>query len=134
MIEFALCVVAFVLLLLGVVAMVGRVDYRITSTHLEVRLLGVCLRKLDLTDIVRVSKHRNSVCEAWPNTLLTRKRTLVIKRRTGWMRCFLITPEHRYAFKHRLKQAMARARGDADIPDRSEAEGLSEADEDELDD
>jgi hypothetical protein len=116
MVEFALCAVAFLVVLLFLIGLVTQIQYRVTSRHLEVRLGGICLRRLDLADIDRVSKRRASFCEAWPNTLQTRKRVLVIRRRSGRVREFLITPEQRYVFRHRLKIAVAAARGETEAP------------------
>jgi hypothetical protein len=129
MVELVLCATAFALLLGGIVGLVGRIRYRVTATHLEVRLLGLRLRKIHLTDILRVSKRRRSFCEAWPNTFQTRKRVLVLARRTGWVKYFLITPEHRYVFKHQLKQAMTRARGGVELPVSREDQDEDEAEE-----
>ena len=129
MAEFTICAVAVLLLFLAVVEAVSRVRYRITSTHLEVRLFGVCLRRILLTDIGRISKHRYSFCEAWPNTFQTRKRVLVLTRRRGLVKYFLITPEQRYVFKHRLKQAMAQAKGEQEVPALTESEARAEDDD-----
>ncbi len=128
MIELAICGAACLVLVFCGVGMVTRIHYRITSHHLEIRLFGFCLRRLDLTDIDRISKHRSSWCEPWPNTLQTRKRILIIRRRSDRKRDLLITPEHRYVFRHRLKQAISKARGEPDAP-VSREEQAEEAEE-----
>jgi len=46
-----------------------QVKYRITSRHLEVRLFGMCLRRIALDDIRYISKHRSGRGELWWNTL-----------------------------------------------------------------
>jgi hypothetical protein len=112
MAELTLCVVGFFLALFLFVETLGQINYRITSRFLEVRLFRVCLRRIPLADIKRVSKHRQSFCEPWPNTLRTRKRMLVVTRRSGLFKSLLITPERRYLFRSRLKHAIARAQGE----------------------
>ena len=90
-----------------------QVKYRITSRHLEVRLFGICLRRIALDDIRYISKHRSGRGELWWNTLFPTKRILVIRRRTGWFRNFIITPKDRYVFKAQLKQAMRESAANA---------------------
>ena len=108
--------------------------YRITERHLEVRFLGLCVRRIALSDIRRVSKHREGWAEHWWNTLWPKKRRLVIHRRTGWFQCFIITPVQRYAFKAELEQAMKRERASrgqmAEITAPAEAEPAIEETED----
>ena len=104
--------------------------YRITDRHLEVRFLGICVRRIALSDIRRVSKHREGWAEHWWNTLWPKKRRLVIHRRTGWFQCFIITPVQRYAFKAELEQAMKRERANrgqvAEIPESADAGSANE--------
>jgi hypothetical protein len=122
MTEITLCVGGFCLALLLFVELLGRINYRITSRHLEVRFFRVCMRRIALVDIKRVSKHRESFCEPWPNTLRTRKRVLIITRRSGWFKSLIITPERRYLFRSRLRHAIARARGEEAPGDAAPAE------------
>ena len=84
------------------------INYRITSGYLEIRLFGIRLRRLALADIRYISKHRSYWGEVWWNTLWPSKRILVIRRRSGWCKNFIITPENRYVFKAELKRAMDR--------------------------
>jgi hypothetical protein len=86
------------------------IDYRLTDRALEITLFGFRVRRIPFSDIRRVSKHRSLWCEKWPNTLLPIKRILVIHRRSGIFRKLLITPENRYVFKARLKQAIKATR------------------------
>ena len=83
-----------------------QVRYRVTPRHLEVTVFGLCVRRLPLSDIRYVSKRRTALAENWWNTLFPRKRILVIHRRTGWFKNFVITPKHRYAFKAELERAI----------------------------
>lgn len=81
--------------------------YRITRRDLEVTWLGIRCRRIPLSDIRYVSKRRTAaLAENWWNTLLPRKRTLVIHRRTGWLKNFVITPRRRYAFQAELERAI----------------------------
>lgn len=86
---------------------ISQIAYRITRRALEVTFCGFCIRRLPLEDIRYVSKHRWEQAEYWPNVLFPRKRVLVIRRRTGRRRDFVITPEQRYVFKANLEQAIS---------------------------
>ena len=81
-------------------------DYRITQSHLEVTWLGVPLRKIHLSDIESVSKRRRRWAENWRNTWRPRHRRLVIRRKTGLFKEFVITPAYRYEFRNRLESAI----------------------------
>ena len=83
--------------------------YRVTHRALEVTFLGLCLRRIQFTDIRFISTHRPGFCERWANTLSLRKRELFIERRSGLFKFFLITPRKRYEFKKLLEEAMERA-------------------------
>ena len=91
------------------VALRVRLDYRISRGRLEVRLFGVRLRRIALDDVDRISKYHDGWAENWSNTFRPRKRRLVLRRKSGLLREFVITPEYRYVFKRKLKKAM---RGD----------------------
>ena len=95
-------------LCLLLVWLVSKIYYRITHTHLEVRLFGVCLRRIELTDIKRITKNPQGAGEQWVNTIFNfHKRRLVILRRSGIFKNFIISPKHRYAFKAELKKRIA---------------------------
>ena len=106
----------------GVVFLVGLVlifaklslTYHIEEPHLVIRLWGVPLRKLDLREVRRISKYYEGRAEIWANAFFIRKRRLVLKRRTGLFKNFVISPTHRYAFKRKLKLAMSNAVEDDD--------------------
>jgi len=89
-----------------VILLALRLRYRITERHLKVTLFGVCLRRIHLSDIERVTKRPVNRAEKWHNTLRPAHRVLVIRRRHGWFRDFVITPKNRYVFKSELEQAM----------------------------
>lgn len=104
-----LFVILDIAVLLLVFWVVNKFYYRITRTHVEVRLFGICLRKIDLTDIKRITKNPEGMCEQWANTVFNyHKRKLILVRRSGMLKNFLITPRHRYTFKAELKRMIAR--------------------------
>src|ERR1051325_6542186 len=106
----------------GVAIVLGRqLRYAVTARHLQVRLFGFCVRRIPFSEIVRVSKRQTRRAEKWCNTLRGSHRMLVIRRRRGWFRDFIITPKNRYVFKAELEAAMARWRsqGDPQTPEAS---------------
>jgi hypothetical protein len=90
------------------IALLLRVRYAITDKHLQVTLFGLRLRRIRLADIDRVSKRQSGPAEKWHNTLKSSHRILVIRRRRGLLKEFIITPKNRYAFKAELERTMAR--------------------------
>ena len=90
---------------------VGRVYYQITSRHVKVMLFGLCLRQVSLNQIEAVSKRRsNGLAENWWSTLSPGHRSLIIRRRRGILKNFVITPRNRYVFKSELEHALERSR------------------------
>lgn len=83
-------------------------DYRITQNYLEVTWLGIPIRKIRLSDIESVSKRRKRWAENWRNTWRPRHRRLVIRRKTGLFKEFVITPAYRYEFRSQLETAVER--------------------------
>jgi len=81
--------------------------YRITQRHLKVTLFGLCLRRVRLSDIELVSKRQANRAERWYNTLRPAHRVLVVRRRRGWFKDFVITPKNRYVFKTELERVVA---------------------------
>ena len=81
--------------------------YRVTQRHLKVTLFGLCLRRVKLSDIEHVSKRQANWAEKWYNTLRPAHRVLVVRRRRGWFKDFVITPKNRYVFKTELERALA---------------------------
>ena len=104
-----------VLLLLATIVTVGlgvslalQLRYVITDRHLKVTLFGISLRRINLSDIECVSKRRSGLAEKWHNTLSPSHRVIVVRRRRGWLRDFVVTPKNRYVFKTELELAMGR--------------------------
>ena len=114
-----------VFVLLGAVASAGmlgalasRLRYVLTGRHLKVTLFGLCLRRIRLADIDSVSKRQARRAEKWYNTLKPSHRMLVIRRRRGWFKDFIITPKNRYVFKAELEQALAKVKAEGEKPEK----------------
>jgi len=90
-----------------VILLALQLRYRITQRHLKVTLFGLCLRRVRLSDIEHVSKRQANLAERWYNTLRPAHRVLVVRRRRGWFKDFVITPKNRYVFKTELERALA---------------------------
>jgi len=110
--------------LLGAVALAGllgalasQLRYVLTERHLKVTLFGLCLRRIRLRDIDSVSKRQAHWAEKWYCTLKPSHRMLVIRRRRGWFKDFIITPKNRYVFKAELEQALAKLKAAAEKSD-----------------
>ena len=111
--------------LLGALALAGllgalasQLRYVLTERHLKITLFGLCLRRIRLADIDSVSKRQAHRAEKWYNTLKPSHRILVIRRRRGWFKDFIITPKNRYVFKAELEQALAKLKAAAEKPDK----------------
>ena len=83
-------------------------DYQITPNALKVTWLGFRVRRLKLSDIESISKRRKFRAENWANTWRPRHRILVLRRRSGLRKDFIITPVYRYEFRNQLETAMAK--------------------------
>jgi hypothetical protein len=112
-----------VFMLLGAVVSAGilgflalQLRYALTGRHLKVTLFGLCLRRIRLADIESVSKRQAHYAEKWYNTLKPSHRMLVIRRRRGWFKEFIITPKNRYVLKAEIEQALAKLEAEAEKP------------------
>ncbi len=101
-----LCFLIGPALVAGLCWLTRQFRYEITAEALEVRLFGVCLRRLALIDIRAISKRRVSWCEQWWNTNRPQGRILVLHRHTGLFKHFVVTPRKRYVFKTHLERAI----------------------------
>src|ERR1051325_11629641 len=81
------------------------IRYRVTVTHLQVTWLGMPLRWLRLRDIKHIGSRPVFWAERWPNTLFDGRRMLVIHRRRGLFKHFIITPQYPFEFKATLEKA-----------------------------
>ena len=90
--------------------LITRIRYRIGSKHVKVLLFGVCIRRLAFTKIESTSKRRgDGWVENWSSTMKPKHRLLVLRRKSGLFKNFVITPKNRYVFKTDLERAMQRA-------------------------
>ena len=116
-----------VFVLLGAVASAGllgilasRLRYVLTARHLKVTLFGLCVRRIRLADIDGVSKRQTRWAEKWFNTLKPSHRMLVIRRRRGWLKEFIITPKNRYVFKTELEQSLAKLKEEGETHEKTD--------------
>ena len=83
------------------------IDFQINSKYIAIKLLGVCMRKIPLSDIRRVSKQLKGKPEIWRNTLRANHRMLVLYRYKN-LRPIIITPKNRYVFRNEIEYAIAK--------------------------
>ena len=106
-------------------------QYQIGRSSLRVKLGRLTVRRVPFADIERVDKPRRELrwsdTENWRNVFDDSRRLLVVHRRSGWLRKFVITPKHRYEFRRQLRAAVAEALGEMPPP---ETEDIAETDED----
>ena len=86
------------------------IDFQVNSKYIAIKLLGVCLRKIPLSDIRRVSKQLKGKPEIWRNTLRANHRMLVLYRYKN-LRPIIITPKNRYVFRNEIEYAIAKKNG-----------------------
>ena len=79
--------------------------YAVEPPYLKINWLGLTLRRIRLDDIKGISTRPVWFAERWRNTFHSADRRLVIRRRTGWCRNFVITPRHRYMFRAEMLNA-----------------------------
>jgi len=89
----------------------GTISYRITDTALEVLILGRAMRRVRLADIEDVHRRGALVHENWSS--LKFWNSVTIRRRSGLLRNFVITPDDPDGFVARLQDAVRRRAGDA---------------------
>jgi hypothetical protein len=94
-----------------------KIQYRIGSKHLKISCLGLTLRRIDLTDIKRISKRKPSegFAEYWYSTTRPKHRTLAIQRHSGLRKTVMITPRNRYVFMSDLQNAIKRVAPETNV-------------------
>jgi hypothetical protein len=75
--------------------MITRIFYVVDDQYLRVRLGGFTLRKIAIADMAFVDTAAPFWNEHWCNTAFTRKRVLRVRRKSGWIKNFIITPANR---------------------------------------
>ena len=93
---------------IGIVAVVlyavATLRYRITDRAVEVLILGCCVRRIRLDDIEHVYRGGAFWNEHWTNFKLWNCVTL--RRKSGWFRNFVITPDNPTGFIAGLAQKL----------------------------
>ena len=93
-------------LVLFVLWLPSRVRYRITVRHLQILIFGIPVRRLRLDNIKYVGTARVYIAEKWPNGWFpSHHRLLVIRKRRGLIKNFIITPRNRYVVKAEIDRA-----------------------------
>lgn len=88
-----------------VVLAIYRTAYRVTETHLQIRVFGIPVRRIALQRIRRYVRERDMLAELWVNSLMPGRRTLVIELKDGFFRQVVISPRLPYVFRHELSEA-----------------------------
>ena len=88
-----------------------RIRYTIDDQYVRVVLLVLTLRKVELSDIEFVDKRMPLWNEHWCNTFWPWGRTVRIRRKTGFIRNFIISPANRDEFIQQLQERLVANRG-----------------------
>ena len=107
----AMLVVAVVFVFL---ALVSTIAYRITGTAVEVLILGRVVRRILLADIEDVHRRGALVHENWSGPKFWN--AVTIRRRSGVLRNFVLSPDDPDRFVERVLEAARRTRADARFP------------------
>ncbi len=95
----------------------SRMRYVIGRDSFRVMLGERTLRRIPYSDIERVHKPyrelRWTETENWRTSRFDRHRILVLERKSGFFRKFVITPKHRYEMRRQLRDAIAKSTGRA---------------------
>lgn len=102
----AMLVGAVVLLFL---ALLGTIGYRLTESALEVRILGRAVRRVLLSDIAEVHRRGALLHENWSGPRFWN--SVTIRRRTGLLKNFVISPDEPDRFVARLLERIGRQGG-----------------------
>ena len=83
---------------------IATLSYRITGEAVEVLILGWCVRRIRLDDIEHVHRGGRFWNEHWTTFKLWNSVTL--RRKSGWFRNFVITPDDPAGFIVELAQKL----------------------------
>ncbi len=87
-------------------ALVTTIHYRIAESDVEVLILGRVVRRVRLADIEEVHRRGAFLHESWSGPRFWN--AVTIRRRSGLLRSFVISPEDPDRFVARLQEAMRR--------------------------
>lgn len=109
----------------------SRVRFVIGRSSLKIMIFGVTVRRIPFSDIRRVGTPKRDSnwlkTESWTSSWDVSHRGLVVHRQSGWRRRLLITPPHRYAFRHQLRLAVEQATGTQQAEDSQDEAEAAEA-------
>jgi len=88
--------------------LIFRIRYTVDDHHVRVKLFGLTLRKVALSDIEFADTAAPFWNEHWCNTLCACGRVVRIRRKSGWVRNFIITPANRDEFLAELRARLGR--------------------------
>lgn len=91
-----------------VVWLVFRIRYTVDDAYVRVKLFGVTLRKIALRDIEFADTAAPFWNEHWCNTLWACGRVVRLRRKSGLVRNFIITPANRDEFLAQLRSKLGR--------------------------
>ena len=91
----------------GVFWLIFQIRYVIDDRHVRVKLGRFTLRKIALTDIEFVDTKAPLWNEHWCNALVNSGRVVRLRRKTGPVRNFIITPKDRDAFIEELRRRLS---------------------------
>ena len=85
---------------------ITRIAYVVDDRYLRVVLGRVTLRKIALSDIAFVDTATPFWNEHWCNTFFVGKRVVRIRRRSGWIKNFIITPANRHDLLRQIRSRL----------------------------
>jgi hypothetical protein len=91
---------------LVVMAAMFSLRYRITETEIQIRILGIPLRKIRLRDIAEIKRGKALLGENWVVPLPGREMVVITKKK-GLIKNINITPPHADAFIAEVKSKIA---------------------------
>lgn len=94
-------------------ALVLTITYRITGTAVEVLILGRPVRRILLTDIEEVHRRGALLHENWSGPKFWN--AVTIRRRSGLICNFVISPDDPDRFAERIREAAGRVQDDARV-------------------
>ncbi|MCX7886020.1 MAG: hypothetical protein N3B01_02020 [Verrucomicrobiae bacterium] len=86
--------------------LVSRIRYSVDQAFVRVKLFGFTLRKIALADIEFADTAVPFWNEHWCNTFFPRGRVVRIRRKSGLVRNFIITPSNRDEFLALLRSKL----------------------------
>ncbi len=92
---------------LAFLATVGTLSYRISESAVEVLILGRVVRRVLLADIEEVHRRGALIHENWSGPKFWN--AVTIRRRSGLLRNFVVSPADPDRFVARLQEAIRRA-------------------------